>query len=53
LVTAHAVSTVSPSYAEEILTHEFGMGLEGLVDGEPFSRGDGVGVPAPPMPRGV
>jgi starch synthase len=33
LVTAHAVSTVSPSYAEEILTHEFGMGLEGLIAG--------------------
>lgn len=31
LVTAHAVNTVSPSYAEEILTHEFGMGLEGLI----------------------
>nr|MDH4441617.1 glycogen synthase GlgA [Rhizobium sp.] len=29
--TAHAVSTVSPSYADEILTPEFGMGLEGLI----------------------
>lgn len=31
LTTAHAVSTVSPSYAEEILTPEFGMGLEGVI----------------------
>ncbi|MDQ0456258.1 glycogen synthase GlgA [Rhizobium paknamense] len=31
LVTAHALSTVSPSYAEEILTPEFGMGLEGVI----------------------
>ncbi|MBB4952494.1 starch synthase [Agrobacterium vitis] len=31
LVTAHAVSTVSPSYAEEILDTAFGMGLEGVV----------------------
>ena len=31
LVTAHAVSTVSPSYAEEILTPAFGMGLEGVI----------------------
>ncbi|QLF68141.1 glycogen synthase GlgA [Peteryoungia desertarenae] len=31
IVTAHAVSTVSPSYAEEILTPEFGMGLDGLI----------------------
>ncbi|WP_027488797.1 glycogen synthase GlgA [Allorhizobium undicola] len=31
LVTAHALSTVSPSYAEEILTGEFGMGLEGVI----------------------
>ncbi len=31
LVTAHALSTVSPSYAEEILTPEFGMGLDGVI----------------------
>jgi starch synthase len=28
---ADAITTVSPSYAEEILSPEFGMGLEGLV----------------------
>ncbi|PZM08527.1 glycogen synthase GlgA [Rhizobium tubonense] len=31
LQTAHAITTVSPSYAEEILLPEFGMGLEGLI----------------------
>lgn len=31
LQTAHAITTVSPSYAEEILTPEFGMGLEGVI----------------------
>ncbi|MCI9864468.1 glycogen synthase GlgA [Rhizobium skierniewicense] len=29
--TATAITTVSPSYAEEILTPEFGMGLEGVI----------------------
>lgn len=31
IVTAHAISTVSPSYAEEILDPAYGMGLEGVV----------------------
>jgi starch synthase len=31
LQTAHAITTVSPSYADEILTPEFGMGLEGVI----------------------
>ncbi|OCJ02672.1 starch synthase [Rhizobium sp. AC44/96] len=31
LKTAHAITTVSPSYAGEILTPEFGMGLEGVI----------------------
>lgn len=31
LLTSHALSTVSPSYAEEILTPEFGMGLDGVI----------------------
>lgn len=28
---AEAITTVSPSYAEEIMTPEFGMGLDGLI----------------------
>jgi len=35
---AHHVTTVSPSYAREIATHEFGCGLDGVVR----SRGDHV-----------
>ncbi|MBY5409439.1 glycogen synthase GlgA [Rhizobium leguminosarum] len=31
LKTAHAITTVSPTYADEILTSEFGMGLEGVI----------------------
>lgn len=31
LVTADAVTTVSPTYAEELMRPEFGMGLEGVI----------------------
>jgi starch synthase len=32
LQSAHAITTVSPTYAREIRSHEFGMGLEGLIN---------------------
>ncbi|WP_235515626.1 glycogen synthase GlgA [Sphingomonas sp. Leaf10] len=32
LASADAITTVSPSYAEEIRSSEFGMGLEGLIE---------------------
>lgn len=41
LQTSWAISTVSPSYAEEILTPEFGMGLEGLLN---LRQGDLHGI---------
>lgn len=31
LLTATAITTVSPSYADEILTPEFGMGMQGVI----------------------
>ena len=31
LVAAHRITTVSPSYAAELLTPEFGMGMDGLL----------------------
>ncbi len=33
LLAADAITTVSPSYADEIRSSAFGMGLEGLIDG--------------------
>ena len=33
LIAADAITTVSPTYAEEIRTPAFGMGLQGLIDG--------------------
>lgn len=41
LQTSWAISTVSPSYAEEILTPEYGMGLEGLLQ---FRSADLAGI---------
>ncbi|WP_254606501.1 glycogen synthase GlgA [Sphingomonas bacterium] len=33
LLAADAITTVSPSYADEIRTADYGMGLQGLIDG--------------------
>ena len=38
IIFSDAVSTVSPTYAKEIMTQEFGCGLEGVLAGRP----DGV-----------
>lgn len=37
IIFSDAVSTVSPTYAEEILTKEFGSGLEGVLASRPDS----------------
>ena len=41
LALSDAITTVSPSYASELLTSEFGMGLEGLLQAR---RGDLHGI---------
>lgn len=41
IVFSDKVSTVSPTYAEELLTPEFGMGMEGVLAGR---GGDFVGI---------
>jgi starch synthase len=41
LVTADAITTVSPTYAGEIMRPEFGMGLEGVIAAR---AGDVVGI---------
>jgi starch synthase len=41
IVLADKVSTVSPTYAEELLTPEFGMGMEGVLAGR---AGDFTGI---------
>lgn len=41
LLFADAISTVSPTYAKEIQTHEYGCGLEGVVRGR---AGDLTGI---------
>jgi len=41
LAYADRITTVSPTYAQELMTPEFGMGLEGLLR---YRRGDVVGI---------
>ena len=41
LAFADKITTVSPTYAQELLTHEFGMGLEGLLQAR---QSDLVGI---------
>ena len=41
LVYAHRITTVSPTYAQELMTPEFGMGLDGLLR---YRRDDLVGI---------
>ena len=49
IVFADAITTVSPTYAREILTPRFGMGMEGVLalrrdDGALLFRGQPIGV---------
>ncbi|PZQ49325.1 MAG: glycogen synthase GlgA [Rhodovulum sulfidophilum] len=47
LANASAITTVSPTYAEEIRTPQFGMGLEGLISARaPVLRGIVNGIDA-------
>ncbi|MHA6323860.1 glycogen synthase GlgA [Roseivivax sp. CAU 1753] len=41
LTTADRIATVSPTYAQELLTPEFGMGMEGILNAR---RGDLSGI---------
>lgn len=43
LVHAHKVTTVSPTYAEELTTPEFGFGMEGVI-ADRTARGDMLGI---------
>ncbi|MEM9433807.1 MAG: glycogen synthase GlgA [Pseudomonadota bacterium] len=67
LALSHRVTTVSPSYANELLTPEFGMGLEGLlqmrqkelsgilngIDTEIWDPSNDPALPAPYSARGT
>lgn len=44
IVTADAVTTVSPTYARELLTEEGGSGLEGVFRDRAAARGPVVGI---------